>query len=222
MKHVIYLSGILLMLSSCSAFRKATSDTPNPNSQPKIEYPAHDHDISLAPAERPRSNRKSGTTAIAEVETIAPWQFKYAILMNLPVEDITNTRLYSFIDEWYGTPYRYGGNTKKGIDCSAFTLFLFADVYGAKLPRTSRDQFTVCEKISRSNLEEGDLVFFKERTRITHVGIYLGYNKFAHASSSRGVMISDLDELYFSRRFAGGGRVKQENWADGSRAAAGQ
>lgn len=215
MKQIFYIIGILFFFSSCSSFRPLSTGKIEQTQAESIKYPELNADIS--PTAGAKAKKIKATETAAPVESIESWRFKYAILMNLPVEDLTNTKLYSFIDEWYGTPYRYGGNTKKGIDCSAFTLFLFADVYNARLPRTSAEQFVTCEKISRVNLEEGDLVFFKERSRINHVGVYLGYNKFAHASSSRGVMISDLDELYFSRRFVGGGRLKQQDWVEGGR-----
>lgn len=129
--------------------------------------------------------------------------------MDKPVETIWNDRLITFLEDWYGVPYRYGGATKKGIDCSAFTCELMDDVYGVTLPRTSRDQYKAASQISKKSLEQGDLVFFNTRGRgISHVGVYLGNNKFVHASTSSGVMISDLDENYFSKRFSGSGRIR--------------
>lgn len=123
--------------------------------------------------------------------------------------------LYSFIDNWYGTPYRFGGTTRRGIDCSAFMQEIFNGVYKYRLPRTSRDQFAISKKINRQeDLREGDLVFFKIRTSsISHVGIYLADGKFAHASSSKGVIISNLGENYWSRYYAGGGRVEEAVYA---------
>lgn len=123
--------------------------------------------------------------------------------------------LYSFIDSWYGTPYRFGGTTRKGIDCSAFMIEIFNNVYKYRLPRTSRDQYRISDKINNiSDLREGDLVFFKIRTKdISHVGIYLGDGKFAHASSSKGVVISDLSAKYWSKYYVGGGRVNDAIYA---------
>ncbi|MFT4061481.1 MAG: NlpC/P60 family protein [Edaphocola sp.] len=119
-----------------------------------------------------------------------------------------NKSLYTFIEEWYGTPYRFGGTSKIGIDCSAFTRQLYTDVYNLDLDRTSREQFQNALSVDRQQLREGDLVFFKIHSKnITHVGVYLYDGKFVHASVSQGVVISDLSDAYWSRYFAGAGRV---------------
>jgi lipoprotein Spr len=141
-------------------------------------------------------------------------QFKYAILLNSRVEELNNQKLLEFMDQWYGTPYRYGGLTKEGVDCSAFTCLLMSTVYGVNtLPRVSSEQFNKSQRISREELQEGDLVFFHtrgKRTRVTHVGVYLRNNKFIHASTS-GVAISDLGQGYYASHFVGGGRVPLES-----------
>lgn len=117
--------------------------------------------------------------------------------------------LSEFIQQWYGVPYRLGGTTKLGIDCSAFVQQLYGKVYDLELLRTASQQFSTCKHVSDwRGLKEGDLVFFKIRTRrISHVGVYLGDGKFVHASLSQGVMISDLTDTYWTRYFAGGGKV---------------
>jgi cell wall-associated NlpC family hydrolase len=103
--------------------------------------------------------------------------------------------------DWRGTPYRYGGTTRKGIDCSAFVQAVYDDVFGLELPRATAAQVEEGEEIDRRDLQPGDLVFFKTRPRTRHVGIYLGEGEFAHASTSRGVMISHLDDSYWRSRF---------------------
>jgi len=135
-------------------------------------------------------------------------QFKYALLLDTEVEAVKNISLFNAIDEWYGTRYRLGGTTKKGIDCSALVQTLFTSLYSINLPRTAREQHKATRQISRTELKEGDLVFFNTRGGVSHVGIYLQNNKFIHASSSGGVMISDLYEEYWMRRYIGVGRVE--------------
>ncbi|MCX6168581.1 MAG: C40 family peptidase [Ignavibacteriales bacterium] len=109
------------------------------------------------------------------------------------------------------TPYKYGGSTQNGIDCSAFTLQVFQSSLSIDLPRSAREQYSVGEKISKDDLRFGDLVFFNTRRASNpgHVGIYLGENQFVHASRSLGVTVSSLDEAYYKKRYIGARRVDQ-------------
>lgn len=141
------------------------------------------------------------------IEKFSATQFKYAMMMDVEVETVTNSALYSFIDDWYGTHYRMGGTTKKGIDCSAFSGTLLSTIYSVDMPRTAREQYKVCEKINKEDLVAGDLVFFNTRGGVSHVGVYLANNCFVHSSSSDGVKISSLNEAFYARKFIGGGRV---------------
>ena len=140
-------------------------------------------------------------------------QFKYAQLLNRNVELVTNTSLIGFIDDWWGTRYRWGGTTKKGIDCSSFTGLLMGSVFGFALPRTVREQYAVCSKLKKDDMLEGDLVFFNTRGGVSHVGVYLGDGFFVHSSSSAGVTINNLDESYYSRKFIGGGRFEGDQYS---------
>lgn len=140
-------------------------------------------------------------------ESLSSLQFKYGIMLNVAVERLTNVKLLETIDEWYGSKYRYGGNSKAGIDCSAFTGILMTAAYGSTLPRTAREQYATCQRIEKDDLQEGDLVFFNTTGGVSHVGVYLDNNKFVHASRSSGVIISDLNETYFSKKYIGAGRV---------------
>ncbi len=112
--------------------------------------------------------------------------------------------------QYMGTRYRWGGTSSRGFDCSGFTTTVFRQ-HGVKLPRRSIDQSRAGCRVSKGNLQKGDLVFFKTNrgTRINHVGVYIGNGKFIHASSGGGRVREDtLNSGYYARRFAGGSRVK--------------
>lgn len=109
--------------------------------------------------------------------------------------------------EWLGTPYRYGGRDHSGIDCSAFVQNVFKET-GIELPRTAQHQFEFSTMISRSKAEIGDLVFFRKTKKITHVGIYMGDDKFIHSSTSNGVIFSSLNDTWYSDHFHSIGRIK--------------
>ncbi|MER3498876.1 MAG: hypothetical protein C4308_09730 [Chitinophagaceae bacterium] len=149
----------------------------------------------------------TSAASVSEIEKASSLQFKYAALLNTNVEDIQNLPLFQKIDEWWGTKFRYGGTTKKGIDCSGFVQTVFASVYGISLPRNARDQYKIVDRISTSELKEGDLLFFNTTGGVSHVAIYLQNNKFVHVSVSKGVMISDMTEPYYVKRFISAGRL---------------
>lgn len=111
---------------------------------------------------------------------------------------------------WVGTPYKYGGNTRAGVDCSGLTCQIYAKVYGIRLSRRSIDQ---CQKdfpskIGQNTLHQGDLLFFstpKSKGKCGHVGIYLKNRLFIHTSSSRGVVVDDMGGRYWQQHWIGGG-----------------
>lgn len=105
---------------------------------------------------------------------------------------------------WMGTPYRDGGHDRQGVDCSGYTDILYREVVGRGLPRTSMGQWLEGKAVSVENMRPGDLVFFQTvGTTVSHVGLSLGGSEFTHASSSRGVTISSLNEDYWKERFLG-------------------
>ncbi|HCM1501534.1 TPA: C40 family peptidase [Vibrio parahaemolyticus] len=112
-----------------------------------------------------------------------------------------NPDLFQFYNEWHGTPYRLGGTQKSGIDCSAFVQRAFVEAYQLALPRTTKQQSTQGVELSWTDAKQGDLVFFKTRRSTYHVGIYLGNKQFMHASTSKGVIISRIDNPYWASKF---------------------
>lgn len=125
-----------------------------------------------------------------------------------------NKKKEKFLRELLGylnTPYLYGGNSKKGIDCSAFTQNVYKNSLNIFIPRTAREQYKQWEPFnSRDKLKFGDLVYFDTSRKYFpgHVGIYLDNDLFAHASSSKGVIVSSLQNNYFTNRFIGANRIK--------------
>ncbi|MGZ5135889.1 MAG: C40 family peptidase [Flavitalea sp.] len=146
-----------------------------------------------------------------EVEIASSVELKYAVLLNTEVESLPSKALLESVDEWYGVRYRRGGVSKSGIDCSGFSCNVYQDAYGIALPRVSREQYRISRKISTTELQEGDLVFFNTTGGgVSHVGVYLGNSKFIHASVSKGVMVNSLFENYYVKRFIGAGRIDKE------------
>ena len=133
--------------------------------------------------------------------------------LGVDIEEHDNFNLYLTAAEWVGVPYSYGGNTKGGVDCSGLSCQIIKQVYGVKLHRRSIEQYEqdVRDRHSRNELKEGDLLFFKtsKSRQVNHVGVYLKQNKFIHASTSRGVVVDNLNDRYWKENFAGAGNVKR-------------
>ena len=128
---------------------------------------------------------------------------KYSQMIGVSKSDIQNGRLYEFIDQWYATPYKFGGLDKSGIDCSGLAFLLEQQVYGLNIPRMTSKQINVIRREYEEDLKEGDLVFFDfDGKKFSHVGVYLQNGYIVHASSTKGVIIVPLHGAiykYFSR-----------------------
>jgi len=230
----VHLFGLLILLASCSTLKNLSfplnigkqvvvSETKKtPRAMEFLE------DISVTPGkitinnasnavetEKPtviNKNYEMMPVNLSDIEKANWLQIKYSLKMDIAVEEIKNIPLLQKIDEWWGTPYVLGGNSKNGVDCSYFTLDVMRDIYKVNLKRTAAEQYEQSVKIEWNNLKEGDLIFFKTdgRRRISHVGIYLANNKFAHASTSQGVTIGDLTDPYWQRRLYSLGRTSPQ------------
>ena len=133
-----------------------------------------------------------------------------SVRLGMDIDMNDNHALYVESAQWLGVPYRNGGTTEQGIDCSGLTSAIYKKVYRKSLERNSDDQRKKdCRKVKKSKLREGDLVFFhngRKKKTATHVGIYLKDRKFIHASSRQGVIISTIDEDYWEKHWLSGGR----------------
>lgn len=231
--QLIVFIGLITVFASCRSFRQISSKDNNSTvSVKKRSNPGRKtefiDDIEVTPGTVVTSKQKStsANTKINAGETKSPkskdplfnvqnasyLQLKYSVIIGVPVDQLDNIGLLDGIDKWWGTKYCMGGSTENCLDCSAFTQILLRDVFNTSLPRTAQEQYNASEKLEDSQLQEGDLVFFHTSGRgkksITHVGVYLQNNKFVHAATSGGVMISDLNEKYWQPKFRGGGRMR--------------
>jgi probable lipoprotein NlpC len=151
-------------------------------------------------------------------EVVKPQGFiadKYAEIMNVDKSNIQNGRLYAFIDQWMGVPYKFGGQDKDGVDCSGLAQLLEQEVFNINIPRTTGQQVTTIKRKYEEELQEGDLVFFNfDGKQFSHVGVYLQNGYVVHASSRRGVMIVRLKDpslyKYFSRAGSVNGLVSSQ------------
>lgn len=137
------------------------------------------------------------------------WCFQYSNRLGYTITYINNPRLFQKVSEWMGVPYKYSGSSRKGIDCSGLVCEVVRSCYDITITGSANDLFRTVEPLKKSDLREGDLVFFKiQKSRISHVGIYLGQNRFVHASLQKGVIVSHLEDPYYERYFYKGGRIK--------------
>lgn len=155
-----------------------------------------------------------GSSRAAKGEGSAPYSSlreDYSDRLNVSASELEHMELYSTVEEWRGSPYRYGGQSKSGVDCSGFVGQVYREVYNENLPREVASIYEACDRTFRrkQKLEEGDLVFFDIKgEKNSHAGVYLKNGRFVHASSSSGVVISKLSNPYYRKHFHKGGRIR--------------
>lgn len=193
MKNALFSLILLLVLSlgSCKSVERGSS-RPNEPAGPEVEHELlkrHNKTRTKKVKEAAKEEREANETKPTKRE---------------------EKDLQKFVEDWYGTPHRMGGTTKNGVDCSGFVIVAYREVFEKDFKgRRAEDIFAEIEIVKWEDLQKGDLVFFKvQGRRIDHVGIYMGDGNFAHTSSSKGVMISALDNPYWSKRYFKAGRYK--------------
>ena len=232
MMRPLFIGSIVLLMASCSSTRPLSSAANKPAASKAVaaSKPAEKKkndikfldEISSNPnlaanipdakteeketTEIINKSKIKGGTATGDMGAL---KLKYAELLGKDPDQLENIELLRSVDEWYGTKYKMGGVSKTGIDCSAFVQAVYLSAFGVAVPRTAFEQFKAAYHISATEMKEGDLVFFNTTGGISHVGIYMGNNKFAHASVARGVTVSDLFDPYYLKRFLGIGRIEK-------------
>lgn len=185
----IYLSGalFLLLLIGCKHQQKQVTVVKKvPNQKVPVKN-------------KPKDVEQGGRTPSQELQQ----------KLGINQKQIRESKLYSFINEWYGVPYKYAGCQKSGVDCSCFANLLYDQVYGKKIARSAGEMFKTCDEVDIDHARIGDLVFFKiGGNSISHVGVFLNNKLFVHSSTSRGVIINSLEEAYYKKYFFCAGRVK--------------
>ncbi len=144
---------------------------------------------------KPTTNGTSNTTVKTENKTF-------------PISKKENEKLYTACQNWLGVPYKFGGSTKAGVDCSGLVNALYKEAYATQVPRTTSEMYSKYLVVKTNELRTGDLVFFNfESKKASHVGMYLNDRKFIHASTKKGVIVGSLDDAYNAKYFIGGARV---------------
>lgn len=201
MKKLFFLLITMVVLSSCSTLKR-------------LAEPSGAAPVSRRPISELRVSSGKIEARPAEVETISNSELANAgRKLGFSVERSDDRRLMCEASTWVGVPYRAGGMDRSGVDCSGLVYCLYNAVYNRQIERmSSYDIFhNYCKPVDASQLKQGDLVFFttdNSEGRIGHSGIYLKNGKFIHASSSKGVIVSNLNEQYWSKHWFAGGKVQ--------------
>ena len=215
-KNVILMASLSLFAMNCSTLQENLSSKKRNN---KVKTDPENADATTSKKEDDREhksdnqnlkNRFSNDSLV--ITKINELQEKNQRLLisgtssEIRTVKLQNALLKSF-ENWKGTRYAFGGDSSRGIDCSALTRRVYREVFSFELPRVTKDQIKVGRHVSRNNLKPGDILYFRPDGKYNHTAVYLGNSLFINASSSKGVILSSLEHSYWSKYFVHGVRV---------------
>jgi len=215
-KNVILMASLSLFAMNCSTLQENLSSKKRNN---KVKTDSENADATASKKEDDREhksdnqnlkNRFSNDSLV--ITKINELQEKNQRLLisgtssEIRTVKLQNALLKSF-ENWKGTRYAFGGDSSRGIDCSALTRRVYREVFSFELPSVTKDQIKVGRHVSRNNLKPGDILYFRPDGKYNHTAVYLGNSLFINASSSKGVILSSMEHSYWSKYFVHGVRV---------------
>ena len=215
-KNVILMASLSLFAMNCSTLQENLSSKKRNN---KVKTDPENADATTSKKEDDREHKSDNQnlknrfsndslviTKINELQERNQRLLISGTSSEIRTVKLQNALLKSF-ENWKGTRYAFGGDSSRGIDCSALTRRVYREVFSFELPRVTKDQIKVGRHVSRHNLKPGDILYFRPDGKYNHTAVYLGNSLFINASSSKGVILSSLEHSYWSKYFVHGVRV---------------
>ena len=200
-KHAISIACCLLFILTSANVHGKQPQSKTGTADPKISAKSTEKKRKAKQTPSKKKSKHQHTASITSEPRRSPFHYSSS--------DFSNFKLQEEMKEYLGIPYRSGGTSFKGMDCSGFARTIYANLFGIELPHNSAAQFsfTKLQKIDEDELQTGDLVFFSRKKRINHVGVYLGEGNFIHATNGKGIVISSLDDQHWKTRMVGTKRL---------------
>jgi lipoprotein spr len=215
-KNVILMASLSLFAMNCSTLQENLSSKKRNN---KVKTDPENADATTSKKEDDREHKSDNQnlknrfsndslviTKINELQERNQRLLISGTSSEIRTVKLQNALLKSF-ENWKGTRYAFGGDSSRGIDCSALTRRVYREVFSFELPRVTKDQIKVGRHVSRNNLKPGDILYFRPDGKYNHTAVYLGNSLFINASSSKGVILSSMEHSYWSKYFVHGVRV---------------
>lgn len=219
-KNVILMASLSLFAMNCSTLQENLSSKKRNN---KVKTDPENADATTSKKEDDREHKSDNQnlknrfsndslviTKINELQERNQRLLISGTSSEIRTVKLQNALLKSF-ENWKGTRYAFGGDSSRGIDCSALTRRVYREVFSFELPRVTKDQIKVGRHVSRNNLKPGDILYFRPDGKYNHTAVYLGNSLFINASSSKGVILSSMEHSYWSKYFVHGVRVDTAN-----------